>query len=288
MAYDAKVLPVMIASPSDVQDEREIVRRELAEWNTIYSKPQAAVLLPIGWETHSSPELAGRPQEIINERLLKDADLLVGIFWTRVGSHTGKAISGSVEEIEKHLETGKPVLLYFSEAPVHPASVVKEQFEALQEFKAWAMKRGLVESFASADEFATKFRRQLALTLRDNDYLQSCLSDPASEGEGSSPATSSPASVSHQLSSDEMELLKAAVEVEGLVMVLRHLGGTIVQAGGRNFAGQGQREAARWIAAVQGLEGAGMIEARGVKGEVFSVTHAAYQLAEAMGWPAHG
>lgn len=77
MAYDAKVLPVMIASPSDVEDEREIVRRELAEWNTIYSKTQSAVLLPIGWETHSAPELAGRPQEIINDRLLKDADLLV-------------------------------------------------------------------------------------------------------------------------------------------------------------------------------------------------------------------
>ncbi len=283
MAYDAKVLPVMIASPSDVEDERDIVRRELAEWNTIYSKPQAAVLMPVGWETHSSPELAGRPQEIINERLLKDADLLVGIFWTRVGSHTGKAISGSVEEIEKHLEAEKPVLLYFSEAPVHPASVVKEQFEALQEFKAWAMQRGLVESFASAEDFASKFRRGLALTLRDNSYLQSCLAKPA-EVVGAVVPAGEVAQQENQLSSDEEEVLKAAAQSGGHVMMLRHLGGTAIQAGGRNFAGGGQREAARWSAAVQGLLAAGLLESRGVKGEVFAVTHAGYQFAEARGW----
>ena len=287
MAYDAKVLPVMIASPSDVEDERDVVRRELAEWNTIYSKPQAAVLLPIGWETHSSPELAGRPQEIINERLLKDADLLVGIFWTRVGSHTGKAISGSVEEIEKHLGAGKPVLLYFSEAPVHPASVVKEQFDALQEFKTWAMQRGLVESFASPEDFASKFRRGLALTLRDNPYLQSCLAHPAdvSASNASEGITAAP---QNQLSSDEEEILKAAAETGGHVMMLRHMGGTVVQAGGRNFAEGGQREAARWSAAVQGLVAAGLLETRGVKGEVFAVTHAGYQLAEALGWTVQG
>lgn len=287
MAYDAKVLPVMIASPSDVEDEREVVRRELAEWNTIYSKTQSAVLLPIGWETHSAPELAGRPQEIINERLLKDADLLVGIFWTRVGSHTGKAISGSVEEIEKHQEAGKPGLLYFSEAPVHPASVIKEQYDALQRFKAWAMERGLVESFATAEDFASKFRRQLPLTLRDNPYLQSCLT-PVESAPQPPAQTIAVTPSGPQLSSDEEELLKAAVAMDGHVMVLRHLNGTIVQAGGRNFAGEGPREAARWLAAVQGLEDARLLQGRGLKGEVFSATHAAYQLAESSGWPVHG
>ncbi|MNQ63730.1 hypothetical protein D3C85_781220 [compost metagenome] len=287
MAYDAKVLPVMIASPSDVLDEREAVRRELAEWNVIYSKTQGAVLLPVGWETHTSPELAGRPQEIINERLLNDADLLVGIFWTRVGSHTGKAISGSVEEIERHMTAGKPVLLYFSEAPVHPASVVKEQFEALQNFKSWAMERGLVESFATPDEFTAKFRRQLPITLRDNAYLQSCLATPTPAVEGHDALPEMGELAQPHLSDDEEKLLQAAAGSDGNVLILRHMGGTIVQAGRKNLAGDGQREAARWIAAVQGLEDAGFLEARGAKGEVFGVTHAGYQFAELQGWPVH-
>src|ERR1039458_1446912 len=123
MAYDAKVVEIIIASPSDVADERQIVRDVIAEWNAVYARDRTVVLLPVGWETHSSPELGGRPQQIINDRLLAHADVLVGIFWTRVGSPTGKAISGSIEEIEEHHRQGKPVMLYFSNVPVALNSV---------------------------------------------------------------------------------------------------------------------------------------------------------------------
>ena len=33
MAYDAKAIEVMIASPSDVVNERQAVREIIAEWN---------------------------------------------------------------------------------------------------------------------------------------------------------------------------------------------------------------------------------------------------------------
>jgi hypothetical protein len=79
MAYDAKVLEVMIVSPSDVVHEREIVRDVVAEWNAIHSRKDALVMLPLGRDTHSSPELGGRPRSLINERILDHADVLVGI-----------------------------------------------------------------------------------------------------------------------------------------------------------------------------------------------------------------
>jgi hypothetical protein len=63
--------------------------------------------LPVGWEMHSAPDLAGRPQELINDRVLKDCDLLGGIFWTRLGTPTGESASGTVEEIKEHLAAGK-------------------------------------------------------------------------------------------------------------------------------------------------------------------------------------
>jgi hypothetical protein len=80
VTYDAKVIEIKIVSPSDVSEERKIVREVIAEWNALNGSERSIVLLPIGWETHTSPELAGRPQQIINDRLLKHADLLVGIF----------------------------------------------------------------------------------------------------------------------------------------------------------------------------------------------------------------
>jgi hypothetical protein len=80
MAYNAIVYKVMIASPGDVIAERAIVREVLAEWNTVHADSRNTVLLPVGWETHSSPTMGDRPQAIINKQVLKDCDLLVGAF----------------------------------------------------------------------------------------------------------------------------------------------------------------------------------------------------------------
>ena len=69
-----------------------------------------------------------RAQEVISRQLLKDCDLLVAAFWTRLGSRTGKSPSGTVEEIEEHLEAGKPAMIYFSSVPVEMGSADPEQW----------------------------------------------------------------------------------------------------------------------------------------------------------------
>jgi len=65
MGYNAEVFNVMIASPGDVASERSIIRDVIYEWNDVHSKSRHIVLLPIGWESHSSPEMGSSPQEII-------------------------------------------------------------------------------------------------------------------------------------------------------------------------------------------------------------------------------
>ena len=40
MAFQAKVYKIMIASPSDVDDERNIVRDVIAKWNAITAKKE--------------------------------------------------------------------------------------------------------------------------------------------------------------------------------------------------------------------------------------------------------
>ncbi|WP_198391594.1 hypothetical protein [Burkholderia ubonensis] len=61
MSYQATVYKVMIASPGDVAAERNIIREILNEWNTVHSEKMKIVLLPVGWETHSSPEMGAPP-----------------------------------------------------------------------------------------------------------------------------------------------------------------------------------------------------------------------------------
>src|SRR5688572_4352500 len=115
--YFARVIKVMIASPSDVNAERQAVKDVLHDWNTMHSEEKGVVLMPIGWDTHVTPEMGNRPQAIINKQILQGCDALVAMFWTKLGSPTGAAISGTVEEIEEHVRAGKPAMIYFSETP---------------------------------------------------------------------------------------------------------------------------------------------------------------------------
>jgi hypothetical protein len=157
MSYQATVYKVMIASPGDVEAERAVVREILSEWNTVNSDKRQVVLLAIGWETHSAPEMGDRPQAIINKRVLRDCDLLVGVFWTRIGTATGGYPSGTVEEIEEHLKLGKPAMLYFSDAPVAPQTLDPKQYDLLREFKESCKSRGILETYSTLTEFKSKF-----------------------------------------------------------------------------------------------------------------------------------
>jgi len=92
MTYKATVVPVMIASPGDVAEEREITRSVIHDWNDVNSQRSKVMLAAVGWDSHSSPELGERPQELINKRILKDCHILVGVFWTRLGTPTGNSL----------------------------------------------------------------------------------------------------------------------------------------------------------------------------------------------------
>src|SRR5690554_5440653 len=163
MSYQANVYQVFIASPSDVPRERQLAREIVYEWNSINSFDKKICLLPVGWEHNSSPEMGGRAQDFINKQILENSDLLIGIFWTRVGTPTGDSISGSVEEIENHVKSGRPAMLYFSNTPVRPDSIDQKQYKELQNFKKDCNKKGLVETFESIDDLRTKLTRQLSL-----------------------------------------------------------------------------------------------------------------------------
>ncbi len=77
MSYIATVFQVMIASPSDVPKERQIIREILHNWNTMHSFEKKVVLMPAGWETHAAPSMGDRPQEIINKQVLHDFRLSI-------------------------------------------------------------------------------------------------------------------------------------------------------------------------------------------------------------------
>ncbi|WP_164091362.1 DUF4062 domain-containing protein [Comamonas thiooxydans] len=166
MSFPAQVIRILIASPSDVSTERELAVRTIQEWNDLNSAERQIVLLPLRWETHSAPEYGVRPQEVINKQVVDHCDILVGIFWARIGSPTGIADSGTIEEIERVAIKGKPVMLYFSKAKHDPDIIDLDQLAKLREFKKKTFPKALVESFADIIEFKDKLSKQIEIQLR--------------------------------------------------------------------------------------------------------------------------
>jgi hypothetical protein len=99
MPTRSKVYRVMIGSPSDLSEERLVACAAVNDWNAQRADAESAVLLPVMWETHAMPASGVRPQAAINDQLVDRCDILFGMFWTKLGTSTGVAASGTVEEI---------------------------------------------------------------------------------------------------------------------------------------------------------------------------------------------
>lgn len=167
MSYESTVYRILIASPSDVDEEREVASRIIQDWNDLHSFNKKIVLLPVKWETHSSPTFGVRPQEAINKQIVDDCDMLIGFFWTKIGTPTGEDISGTIEEIKRVSKAGKPVMLYFSKRGKDPSLIEIRQLELLTKFKEDIYKVALVENYNSIVDFRDKVSRQIEMKIRE-------------------------------------------------------------------------------------------------------------------------
>jgi hypothetical protein len=165
--FDAKVVRVLIASPGDTGAARKLLREIVEDWNGLNAEESGVMLLPVMWERDSTPEMGERPQAILNRQLVEAADVVIGVFWTRLGTPTGTAESGTVEEIEQFIAADRPTLLYFSDQPIVPSSVDVEEYARLTVFKKSLQDRGLYDSYASDSELWRKVSAALTRVMRD-------------------------------------------------------------------------------------------------------------------------
>jgi hypothetical protein len=180
-----------------------------------------------------------------------------------------------VEEIDEHVASGKPALIYFSSAPVLPESVDRDQYDAMVAFKDACRQRGLVEEYEDLAAFRQKMARHLAQAVIHHFAGSSATAQDSLEVTIPSPSVSDAA---REL------LLTAAGDPRGTLMKLETLGGTHVQAAEREFTILGDaRSEAKWRAAVDELVLLGLVEDRTGKGELYFVTDLGYVAADRMG-----
>ncbi len=188
--YIAYTLNVLIASPGDTEEQRNAIRATILNWNDSNSQYYQVTLLPIMWETHTFPAL-GRPQGVVNDQIVTDADILIGTFWSRLGTPTIVAESGTVEEITQFEQSGRPVLLYFCEAPVAYLTLNTEEIERVKSYRQQMQTKALVGSYVTTDELREKVREDLTRLVRKMKNEEKIPPLPGSEFPGTASSDSS-------------------------------------------------------------------------------------------------
>ena len=164
MPSNQLVYRCLVISPSDVDEAREEIFRTCQRWNAQVGGGLQARLEPVAWESHAVPELGGHPQKLFNPEV-DSSDLAVAVFWTRLGKATDTHASGSVEEIERMLAAGKPVLIYFCEAPVPPKQIDPAQLASLADFKKDLYAKGIVDKYTTTGELAANLTLHLTSVI---------------------------------------------------------------------------------------------------------------------------
>lgn len=157
-----RILHLTICGPGDVAKEIAIAKEVVDEWNARNFDHLNSGIQARHWVSDAAPSMRARGQEVINWELIDTADLVVAIFWQRLGSPTGLHDSGTAEEVNRAQARGIEVMVYFSDIEDIRANPDPDQRDMLCAYRAKAMQTGLPWTFRSRDEFRKRFADHLA------------------------------------------------------------------------------------------------------------------------------
>lgn len=172
MPLSTKCFRIFVASPGDVSEERERLRKVIEEINITIAPHHKFLVEFVRWETHCFPA-AGRIQSIVNEQI-GSYDIFIGIMWKRFGTPTGVSDSGTEEEFRIAYEAWKEkkllgIFFYFCQEPFMPRTVEElDQCRQVLTFKEELSQKLLFWEYENHSAFSDKIRPQLTLFLLNN------------------------------------------------------------------------------------------------------------------------
>jgi hypothetical protein len=140
MPRTTTTITIFLASPADVTPERELVSRTIYEWNQINGSQRSVLFELIRWEDSISAGFGSDGQDVINRQIDDRYDILIALFWTRLGSQTPRASSGTVEEYERalaryHSKDIVSIAFYFKDVAIDPRSHDLDQLSKVYDFE---------------------------------------------------------------------------------------------------------------------------------------------------------
>ncbi len=169
MPLEIQAHTAFLSSPGDVAPERGIFARVISEINRIYLTATNSIIWPIMWEDMIGG-MGSDAQDVIN-RQTPDFDIFAGIVWSRFGSPTQRAGSGTEEEFENalrlHRDTGGRVdFMIFVKSADFPQNVDPGQIQKLRDFVGRLRSSGILyHKFKDEREFEALARRHMLAYL---------------------------------------------------------------------------------------------------------------------------
>jgi diguanylate cyclase (GGDEF)-like protein len=173
MANTFTKLSIFIASPGDVTEERECLKRVVEELNQGVAKANNLILEAVRWETHAWPAIGDDVQDVINHQI-PIPDVFIGVLWKRFGTPTLRADSGTEEEFNRVFESWRRhqrpnILFYFSRRPYFPSSAQElSQIERVLQFRLRLQEQGVLYwEYEDPGEFEGNLRAHLTNVILD-------------------------------------------------------------------------------------------------------------------------
>jgi len=172
---EVRILRLFVASPGDVEAERNHVADVAAALNRNMAAERDVVFRVVGWKTDVRARLHEKgPQGPTDEDIpVAECDIVVGIFWKRFGRSMPEmgGETGTEHEIRDALAAWraakKPeVVVCFNQAPYKPQDV-KELQQAMQVMQFRDEIPGLLMDYEGSDAFRDKIRDWLEKYLME-------------------------------------------------------------------------------------------------------------------------
>jgi acyl-CoA synthetase (AMP-forming)/AMP-acid ligase II len=159
---------VFVASPGDVKEERSRMPKVVDSLNKTLGQ-----LFPVNvelwrWESDATAA-AGEPQALINADLDR-ADVVVVIFWNRLGTLNSEGTTGTQSEVllslQRWRDAGRPaVMIYFCQRPARLNREELTQRLSLLDFRESIASSVLAVDYEDVHEFEWRVRDDLFLTI---------------------------------------------------------------------------------------------------------------------------
>ena len=174
MPRQETILQVFVASPGDLAEERAALEDVIRELNLTWSRNLGCRLDLVRWETHAVPGMGRDAQDVINRSVPQDCDIFIGMLWSRFGTPTNRAESGTREEFNtaveryRHDQSSVRIMFYFKDEPLAPSQMDPDQLRQIQDFRrALGTLGGLYWKFNTVEEFQNLVRVHLSRVVQD-------------------------------------------------------------------------------------------------------------------------